>query len=157
MPAQCHPSFVVVFLFFFIFYFRFLQKYIFVFKIYRNIPRPPRCRAAGTCSPRCGAAGVFLQKFLRRICAEAPGGPVARQRDDRPPRPPGSGAAGPGRPVAGRLPPPALYKGLAAPTTSFASLKIQKKKEKRGREGGRRSPAGFSSRRLQVTKIFYTL
>ena len=82
---------MAVFLFF---YFRFLQKYIFVFKIYRNIPRPPGSGAAGTWSPRCGAAGAFLQKFSRRICAEAPGGPVARQRSDRPPRPPGSGAAG---------------------------------------------------------------
>jgi hypothetical protein len=34
--------FIVVF---FIFYFCFLQKYIFDLEIYRNIPRPPRCRA----------------------------------------------------------------------------------------------------------------
>ena len=60
--------------YFYIFYFRFLQKYIFVFEIYRNIPRPPHCRAAGTWSPCCEATGVFLQKFSRRICAEAPGG-----------------------------------------------------------------------------------
>ena len=48
---------IAVFLFF---YFRFLQKYIFVFEIYRNIFRPPRCWAAGTWPPRCGAAGAFL-------------------------------------------------------------------------------------------------
>jgi len=48
------------FFLFFIFHFHFLQKYIFVFEIYRNIPRPPRCRAAGTWSPRCGVAGAFL-------------------------------------------------------------------------------------------------
>ena len=33
--------------YFYFFYFRFLQKYIFVFEIYRNIPRPPGCRATG--------------------------------------------------------------------------------------------------------------
>ena len=42
-----------------------------------------------------------MQKFSREICAEAPGGPAARQRGGRPPRPSGSGAAGP------RPPPPA--------------------------------------------------
>ena len=66
--------------FLFIFYF-FLQKYIFIFEINRIIPRPPR--AAGTWSPRCGAAGVFLQKFSRRICAKTPRRPVARQRGGR--------------------------------------------------------------------------
>ena len=35
--------------YFYIFQFRFLQKYIFVFEIYRNIPS----RAAGTWPPRC--------------------------------------------------------------------------------------------------------
>ena len=62
---------------FFIFQFRFLQKYIFIFEIYRNIPRPPRCRAVG----------AFLLKISRKFCARAPGGPVARQRGGRPPRP----------------------------------------------------------------------
>ena len=38
--------------------------FIFVFKIYKNISRPPRCRAAGIWSPRCGAAGAFVQKLL---------------------------------------------------------------------------------------------
>ena len=48
------------FFYFFIFYFHFLQKYIFVFNIYKNIPRPPSCRAAGTWSLRCRAAGAYL-------------------------------------------------------------------------------------------------
>ena len=59
------------------------------FVFYKNIPR----------SPRCGVAGAFLQKVSLRICAEAPGGPVAWQRGGRP-RPPGSGATASQRPPA---------------------------------------------------------
>ena len=77
------------FFYFFIFYFRFLQKYIFVFKIYKNIPRPPRCRTTGTRSPRCGAAEAFLQKICEIFCRKTSGG-----SGGRPPRPPGSRAAG---------------------------------------------------------------
>ena len=68
---------------------------------------------------------------------------------------------GAGRPAAGR---PALAARLQgdrlshpyirigwSPHPLFASLKFQKPRKKR--EGGKRSPAGFSSRRLQVTKI----
>ena len=58
------------FFIFFIFYFCFLQKYIFIFEIYRNIPRPPSCRAAG----------IYLQKLSRKNYAPVPGGLVARQR-----------------------------------------------------------------------------
>ena len=53
LPGHCglqsnvQPNCCTRFFYFYTFYFRFLQKYIFVFKIYRNIPRPPRCRAAG--------------------------------------------------------------------------------------------------------------
>ena len=54
------------FFYFFIFYFRFLQKYIFDLEIYRNIPRPPRCRTAGTWPPGSGAAGAFLEKISQR-------------------------------------------------------------------------------------------
>ena len=129
---------------FFYFYFRFLQKYIFDLEIYRNIPRPPRCRAAGTWPPGSGAAGAFLKKISRRKLRAGPWGPVARQRGGRPPRPPGSGATSSHK----------LYIRVDwSPHLSFASLKFQKKKEKRGREGERRSPAKFLSRRLQVTKI----
>ena len=68
------------FFYFYIFYFHFLQKYIFVFEIYMNIPRPPRCRAAG----------AYLQK--KRGC-----GIADRSLGT------GSQAAGPqGRPAAGR-------------------------------------------------------
>ena len=68
-------------------------------EIYRNIPRPPRCRAAGTWPPGSGAAGAFLKKNSLIKLRAGPWGPVARQRGGRPPRPPGSGAAGPGLPA----------------------------------------------------------
>jgi len=83
-------------------------------EIYRNIPRPPRCRAAGTWPPGCRAAGAYLQKKRKTNCGQVPGN-----------RPSGWGAA---------APPPPLYKGVGCPSPSFALLKIQKK-EKRGREG----------------------
>ena len=111
---------------FYIFVFCFLQKYIFVFEIYRNIPPPPRCRAAGTWSPRCGAAGAFVQKLLRKYLCAGPWGPVARQRGGRPPQ-----AA---RQRGGRLSHPYIRVGWS-PHLSFASLKFQKPRKKR--EGGR--------------------
>ena len=78
-----------------------------VSKNFKNIPR----------SPYGGATGVFLQKFSRRICAEAPGGPIARQRGGRPPRPPDSGAAGPqsARQRGDRLPRPYIRGWLPPP------------------------------------------
>ena len=118
------------FFIFFYFYFCFLQKYIFDLKIYRNIPRPPRCRAAA------GRQGLLCKKFCSNNCAQVPVG-----------RSPGSGAAGPGRPA---LPP--LYKGWLVPPALICITKILENKKKE-REGERRSPVGFSSRRLQVTKI----
>ena len=69
---------------FFIFYFHFLQKYIFVFEIYMNIPRLPRCGAAGTWLPGSGAAGAFVKKISGRKLRAGPWGPVARQRGGRP-------------------------------------------------------------------------
>ena len=66
-----------------------------VFEIYMNIPRPPRCRAAGTWPPGSRAAGAYLQKKSTKNYAEVPGGPAARQRGGQPSRPPGTGAAGP--------------------------------------------------------------
>ena len=93
------------FFYFFIFYFRFLQNYIFVFEIYRNIPRPPRCRAAGTWPPRCRAEGANLQKKRKTNCGQVPGN-----------RPPGTRAAGlPGRPAGGRPAPHPYIRVLAAP------------------------------------------
>ena len=76
---------------------------MFVFQIYTNIPRPPRCRAAGTWPPGSWAVGAYLQKKTTKNCAEVPGGPAARQRGGQPFRPPGSGAACPsGRPAEER-------------------------------------------------------
>ena len=54
--------------YFYIFYFCFLQKYIFDLEIYRNIPRPPRCRAAG----------AFLKKISWRKLRADPWGQVVR-------------------------------------------------------------------------------
>ena len=86
--------------YFYIFYFHFLQKYIFVFEIYRNIPRPPCCRRPGPGRPAAGRQGLLCKNFCENICVQFPGG-----------RSPGSGAAGPGRPAAGRPALPSLYKG----------------------------------------------
>ena len=90
---------------FYIFYFHFLQKYIFDMEIYRNIPRPPGCRAAGTWPPGCRAAGANLQKKKMWNCGQVLGN-----------RPPGSRAAGlPGRPAGGRPAPHPYIRVLAAP------------------------------------------
>ena len=58
--------------------------------MYRNIPRAPRCRAAGTWSPRCEAAGAFVKNFCENICAQVPGGRSPGSGAASPPRPPGS-------------------------------------------------------------------
>ena len=91
-----------------------------MFKIYMNIPRPLRCRAAGTWPPGSGAAGAYPhKKKMTKNCRQVPGD-----------RSPGSGAAGP----------PLLYIRCWLPLTpSFALLKIQKKKK---REGGREGEEG---------------
>ena len=110
---------------FFIFIF-----FIFVFEIYRNIPRPPRCRAAGTWPPGSGAAGALCKYFRGKNCAEVPGG-----------RPPGSGAAGPGRPAVGRPALPPLYKGWLVPPPLICITKIpETKKKEGGRERGEALP-----------------
>ena len=54
---------------------------MFVFEIYMNIPRPPRCWAAGTWQP---GRGLFVKKSRQKI--------TPRSLEDRPP---GSEAAGP--------------------------------------------------------------
>ena len=56
-------------------------------EIYRNIPRPPRCQAAGTWRPGCRAARANLQKKR------------GKQIADR--------SLGTGRPAAGRPAPKA--------------------------------------------------
>ena len=79
-------------------------------EIYRNIPLPPSCRAAGTWPPSSQAAGAYPQK-TRKIIADRSLGPVARLPGGRP---------------------PALYiKVLAARHPQFGLLKIQKKRKER--------------------------
>ena len=96
-----------------------------------NIPRPPRCRAAGTWPPGSRAAGAYLQKKVDKKLRRGPWRP-------------GSGAASPlGRPaeerraLAARLRgdwPPTLYKVLAAPHPLIC---LTKNPDKKKREGGR--------------------
>ena len=110
--------------YFYILYFRFLQKYIFVFEIDMNIPWPPRCRAAGIWPPGSRAAGAYPQKKDENKLQTGPWGPDGR--------------------------PPPLYKVLAAPHPLIC---LTKNPEKKKREGGRerrgegeakrRSPVGF--------------
>ena len=56
--AVTYPSFA--FFYFYIFQNRFLQKYIFSFIIYRFIPLPPGCGAAGPLPPSCQAVGTLM-------------------------------------------------------------------------------------------------
>src|SRR6185437_14501444 len=84
------------------------------------------------------------QKKTRKIIEDRSLGPVARLPGGRPPLA--------GRLLGDRLSHPYIRVGWS-PHPSFASLQFQKPRKKREREGERRSPAGFSSRRLQVTKI----
>ena len=83
------------FFYFFYFLFSFFTKIYFCF---RNL------QEYTLTAPLPGGRG-FSKKDSRKIYARAPGGPVVRQRGGRPPRPPASGAAGSGRPAAGRPPP----------------------------------------------------
>jgi len=48
------------FFYFYIFQNHFLQKYIFGFIIYRFIPLPPGCVAAGPLPPSCRAVGTLM-------------------------------------------------------------------------------------------------
>ena len=112
------------FLFLYFLFLFFTKKYIFVLEIYRNIPPPPRCRAAGTWPPGSGAARAFLKKNYTKV----PRG-----------RSPGSGAAGPqaaraaGRPAShhgtkrtGRCSRPALpHQGRTTRSRQPAQLQAQ--------------------------------
>ena len=121
----------------FIFYIFIFYKNIFSFSKFTGIyPGRP---AAGP--PGRGAAGAFLKKIRGENCAQVPGGRPAAGRSGGRPWPPGCGATGP----------PTLYKVLAVPHPLICLTKNpEKKKREGGREGEakRRSPAGFSSRRL---------
>jgi len=97
---------------------------MFVFEIYMNIPRPPRCLAAGTWPPGRGLSTKKIDKKLHqspwrtgRPAAERRA-LAARLRGDRPPQ-------------------PYIRCWLPRPP-SFGSLKIQKKRKKRERGRERR-------------------
>ena len=71
---------------FFIFIF-FIFVFIKIYFRFRNLQKyTPAVRgwAAGTWSPRCGAAGAFVQKLLRKYLRADPWGSVAQQRGGRP-------------------------------------------------------------------------
>ena len=115
---------------FFIFYFRFLQKYIFVFKIYKNIPGRPAAGRPGPGRPATGRQGLFYKK-IREIFAEKP-------LEDQSP---GSQTAGPGHPATGRPAPPPLYKGWLVSPLLICITKIPETKKKEGeRERGEALP-----------------
>ena len=100
--------------YFYILYFRFLQKYILFSKFTGIYPGRPAAGRPGLGRPAAGRQGLLCKKFSKNICAQVPGG-----------QSPGSGAAGPpGRPAVGRPDLPPLYKGWLVPHPSFASLKF---------------------------------
>ena len=129
----------MAFLFFLFFIFVFYKKIYFRFRNLQEYrPAAPLPGGRDLVAPLRGGRG-FCEKLLRKYLRAGPWGPVVRQR----------GLAA--RLQGDRLSHPYISVGWS-PYPSFASLKFQKPRKK-GREGERRSPAGFSSRRLQVTKI----
>ena len=126
------------------------------------------CPAAGRPVP-----GTCLQLFFVFFLRKSP----YRLATGRPgPGHPAAGRPGPGHPAAGRqglfrkktrkiialahwtprcraAGSPSLIYGLAGPPTPHLHHYNSRNQKEREREGERRSPAGFSSRRLQVTKI----
>ena len=133
------PPFVKVVFLFLYFLFSFFTKYIFDSEIYKNIPRPPRYRAAGTWPP---GRGIYEKKFAEKIARRSLG--AGRPAAGRP--------ALAARLLGDRLSHPYIRVGWSPPPL-ICITKIPKTKKKRGREGERRSPVGFSSQRLQITKI----
>ena len=115
VPGPARHDQVAVFLFFY-FLFLFFTKIYFRFQnLQEYTPAAPLPGGRDLVAPLRGG-----RDFTAKIFAETPGGPVAQQRSGRPPRPPGSGEEGPGRPAAGRPPP-------RGSRPSFTSPKIQKK------------------------------
>ena len=134
--------------FIFIFFISVFYKNIFsIWKFTEIYPGRPAAGRPGPGRPAAGRQGLICKKRGKKL-RTGPWEPAAGR--------PASQAA----PLRGGRPP--LYKGVGCPSPSFALLKIQKK-EKRGRErrgegeAKRRSPVGFSRRRLEVTKIFHIL
>ena len=66
---------------------------MFVFEIYMNIPRPPRCRAAGTWPPGSRAVGAYPQKKRRQKIVDRSLGTGCPAAGRPAPRSPGCGAA----------------------------------------------------------------
>src|SRR6185437_8095016 len=122
--------------------------YFFIFVFYKNIFSIWKFTGIYPGRPAAGRPGpgrpveAYPKKKTAKNCRLVPGC-----------RSPGSGAAGPlaVRLLGGRLSHPYIRVGWS-PTPHLHHYN-SKNKEKREREGERRSPAGFSSRRLQVTKI----
>ena len=56
------------FFYFLFFYFRFLQKYIFVFEIYRNIPGRPTAGRPEPGRPTAGGSGFSAKIFAENLC-----------------------------------------------------------------------------------------
>ena len=113
--------------------------YIFYFCFYKNIFSIWKFTEIYPGHPAAGRQGLKRIKKKKKF-ADRSLGPVARQRGGRPPRP-----------LGGRLYHPYIRVGWS-PTPHLHHYN-SRNKEKREREGERRSPAGFPSRRLQVTKI----
>ena len=97
---------------------------MFVYEIYMNTSRPPRCRAAGTWPPGRGLSAKKVDKKLcrgpwrtGRPAAGRPALQAAQQRSDGP-WPLACGATGP----------PTLYKVLAAPHPLICLTKNPEKK-----------------------------
>ena len=113
------------FFYFLYFLFSFFTKIYFHFQnLQEYTPAAPLPGGRDLVAPLRG--GKFLQKSPWRTGHPAAGRPA--------PRPPSSGAAGPGRPAAGRPAPPPLYKGWLVPPPLICITKIPETKE---REGGR--------------------
>ena len=132
-------------------FFYFLQKYIFDLKIYRNIPPAAPLPVGRDLAARQRGGRGFCAKTFAQIIAHRSLGPVARQRGGRAPQAARQRGGRPWPPGCGATGSPTLYKGWLVPPPIICITKIPETKKK---EGERRSPAGFSSRRLQVTKIF---
>ena len=123
-PAVLASSYMAVFLFFiFIFY-----KNIFsIWKFTGIYPGRPAAGRPGPGRPAAGRQGLLCKAFCSNNCAEVPGA--------------GRPAAGRPAPQAARLQGdwlshPYIRVGWS-PHPSFASLKFQKPRKKKGREGGR--------------------
>ena len=99
-------------------------------EIYRNIPWPLRCRAAGSWTPGSGAAGAFLEKkFAEKIARRSLG--AGRPAAGRP--------AQAARLQGDRLSHPYIRVGWSPPLIYITKISETKKKDG-GRESGEALP-----------------